>query len=215
MPGIAAQPDNSIRVALEFSEPPITGATVFYLSWQGTDPIGSYADVASFVGDIAALWATFIHHAEFASGVTYHTAKTEALDALSQLWRVSIPMSATGLGGSASKPGQVAYLVNFVTPDPRRGGKSRWYLPGVDDASLADIANLTTTARTNLNGYLATLISGLKALTPAFGSNVQLVEMSFYDQKAPRVVAHEYEIFTGTFNPVVATQRRRIDRLRA
>jgi hypothetical protein len=214
VPGIAAQPDNSIRVAMEFTSGVTAGATVFYLTWQGNDPVASYGDAQDFVQDIADAWTTFIHTARFHNSLTYHTCKTELLDALSALWRVSLPMTAQGTDNGDECMGQVAYLVNFVTPDPRRGGKSRWYLPGMPRAAIADIANVKDAYRTALDADLVTLINALKGLTPAFGSNVQLVEMSFYNNGAPRLPAHAYEIFTGTVNPVVATQRRRVDRLR-
>jgi hypothetical protein len=43
---------------------------------------------------------------------------------------------------------------------------------------------------------------------------MQLVELSFRNAGADRGAAIDYPIIGGTLNPVVATQRRRVNRLR-
>jgi hypothetical protein len=59
----------------------------------------------------------------------------------------------------------------------------------------------------------ARLITWLEA-GPLLTIPLQLVEMSFRTEKADRAEAVTFPIIGGNINPVVATQRRRVDRLR-
>ena len=135
-------------------------------------------------------------------------------DAADSIIRLRVADAIAGANGSGDQEANVAYLVNWATGDPRRGGKPRSYVPGVADNRLVDSARIGPAVVTTINGRLVTWLASLP--TPAGGRLValQLVEMSFTDGKAFRATPVTFPIIGGTLNNVVATQRRRVDRLR-
>jgi hypothetical protein len=143
---------------------------------------------------------------------TWHTTWTTVSyrDASDSLVRLRVADAQAGSEAGVFQDAQVAYLVNWGTGDPRRGGKPRQYLTGVWDGALADSAFLTSGAMAAVNASIITWLEDL----PTRAIPLQLVEMSFRNDKTWRDAAHTYPIIGGTLNPVVATQRRRVDRLR-
>jgi hypothetical protein len=131
-------------------------------------------------------------------------------DTSSSVVRVRVADVQAGTDNSGLQDAQVSYLINWSTGDPRRGGKPRSYIPGVIDAFLQDSAFLLPATVLNKSTLLTTWLTGL----PARAIPLQLVEMSFVDHKADRVTPVTYPIIGAALNPVVATQRRRVDRLR-
>ena len=119
-----------------------------------------------------------------------------------------------GTDDSGDQDAQVAYLINWVTGDVRRGGKPRTYIPGVPLSKCADsatIASGTVSSMTgNINAWLDTLGDG----SLPNGTICDLCEMSFIDGGTFRDPPVPFDISSGLLNSIVATQRRRVDRLR-
>jgi hypothetical protein len=147
----------------------------------------------SFPGDWHTSWITIAYR-----------------DAEDSLVRVRVADAQAGTGGESYQDAQVAYLINWATGDIRRGGKPRTYVPGVLDGNMADSAFLEAGTLSSINPLL---INWLTAIT-GHSIAMQLVEMSFRNGNAWRTDAHSFPIIGGSLNPVVATQRRRVDRLR-
>lgn len=123
--------------------------------------------------------------------------------------------SAAGTNSSGGQGAQVAYLLNWVTSDYRRGGKPRTYVCGVPDDRLADSANLDSSVQSNFNDAIASWISDIALGTGLpNGSLLELVEMSFVDGGVERDTPLGFPVSGGILNPILATQRRRVDRLR-
>jgi hypothetical protein len=120
----------------------------------------------------------------------------------------------SGDGSGGEEPAQVCILVDWVTGDPRRGGKARSYIAGVDASAMDDEVRLNgdtqTTGTAKANAYIA----ALAAITHGPLAGGQLVEMSFVNALDYRAAAVEFPVIAGFVSAEVATQRRRVDRLR-
>jgi hypothetical protein len=135
--------------------------------------------------------------------VTYRDAEDSTV-------RLRVADAQAGTASGGDQDAQVAYLVNWATGDPRKGGKPRQYVPGVPDSAMLDSARLDSSLIAIVNaGLVSWLSSGPTQPTP-----MQLVELSFRNGNADRAEAISFPIIGGTLNPVVATQRRRVNRLR-
>jgi len=205
---------NMARVAIEGEWGPETWATVFYLAWQGTMD-ATFADAVDLADQITTAVEPLYTDGLMPTNVHTSRAKLKLFDASLNLYRVNFPLDWSGSGtADVTDAGQACYLINWQTGDPRRGGKCRWYLPGVHDEVLANQARINPASVTSYNAKIATALADLKAMTAPWFDNPQLVEASFVDGGADRISVVSYEVVNGTLNPVIASQRRRVDRLR-
>jgi len=203
-------PVGTAKIVAEGSYGPTTWANVFYVTIDaGTHTPGDV--IANCVTFIHGFYATAFSAASFPSGWALSTIVVTYRDAEDSIVRVRVADAIAGSAGAGGQDAQVAYLVNWSTGDIRRGGKPRQYVTGVPDGVVADSARLNAGTVTAVTGRLITfLTSGLTLSTP-----MQLVEMSFRNGNADRVAAVTFPIIGASLNPVVATQRRRVGRLRA
>lgn len=137
-------------------------------------------------------------------------------DSPTSMSRVTVADAIAGSATSgAEQTAQVCYLINWVSGDPRKGGKPRTYLPGVEDSALLNSAQLNPTSQANLTTAIEAWLAYLATDSHGTATGISFVEMSFFDGKAPRSPdAVSFPILSGYCNSVVATQRRRADRLR-
>lgn len=193
---------------------PASWANVFYMGitlGDGKTPGDGCADAAQAVSE---LWSD-CDLGNFSSDFEVHTINVFYRDSEDSITRIRVATAIVGTNDGDEESAQVAYLINWSTTDPRRGGKARQYLVGVPQDRMQDSARLTSSAITGITAGLLTWLTDLADNTHwDQGSTLELVEMSFVDGKADRVTPIAYPIQLGTLNPVVATQRRRVDRLR-
>ena len=188
---------------------PTTWANVFWFLIGTTThtPGVVIADVATAVHDF---YATAIGLGFFNTSWHHQFTTVTYRDAADSLVRLRVADAQAGTEAANEQDAQVAYLINWATSDPRRGGKPRQYLSGVWDGAMQDPAQLTSSAQTTINATLLTWLAGL----PSRSTPMQLIEESFRNGNTFRDTATHFPILGGTINPVVATQRRRVDRLR-
>jgi hypothetical protein len=79
---------------------------------------------------------------------------------------------------------------------------------------MADTARIVPADVSSTNTNIAAWLSSLAGMSHGTASNPQLEEVSFRDAKAWRTDAATWPVRGGALNPVVATQERRVDRLR-
>src|SRR5213595_992326 len=202
-------PVGYIKSVAEGRYGPATWANVFYFLIGGT--IGSLKSACDacaeatrdFYEDGLGGWANF------PSAWTLDRCRMVYRDATADFFRQTNVLTAVGTGGSG-QDAQVALLVNWQVGDGRRGGKPRNYIPGVLDSVVADSARLDSTFVSTVSASINTWLTTIAGETPNFA----LVDMSFRDAKAWRKNAVPFPIHGGNLNEVVATQRRRVDRLR-
>jgi hypothetical protein len=188
---------------------PATWANVFYvvIDAGASTPGAVIAQIVSWFHDF---YAVAIDELAFTDGwIKTHTVVTYR-DAEDSIVRLRVADAIAGTGGTDLETAQVAYLINWATGDIRRGGKPRQYLCGVNQTHLLDSARLTTTIQAAVNARLITWLED----GPDLPIPLQLVEMSFRNAKADRADAVTFPIIGGTLNNVVATQKRRVGRLR-
>jgi hypothetical protein len=188
---------------------PATWANVFYVFIGETarTPGQVITDVVTFLNN---LYDTAINLARLSPRWVHQYTTVTYRDAEDSIVRLRVADAQVGTASGGDQDAQVAYLINWATGDPRRGGKPRQYIVGVPDSAMLDSARLDNSLIASINaGIVSWLVSGLSLPTP-----MQLVEMSFRNDKADRLTAVDYPIIGGTVNPVVATQRRRVNRLR-
>jgi hypothetical protein len=210
------QPPNSLRVAFEGIYGPATWAVVHWFMCTPTD-LASPANIHATVGELFGFFGTrLVDDGNVAS--TLHLTKAKAVyrpDSGDVLYRTVWIGDVAGAGSSDDNPAQVAFLYNWNTVDPRRGGKARSYIPGVPDAAQLDEARLTTSVVNALtiqaNAYLVDIATAGDGPLDVD----KMVEMSFRTGNDYRLAAVTYDITDCSLNQVMGSQRRRIDRLRA
>lgn len=202
-------PVGTARAAVNGVYGPTTWANVYYVEVGETasTPGEVIAQIVSWFHD---LYSVAFHLTDFAPGWATTWTTVTYRDADDSIVRVRVADAQSGDASSDENPAQAAYLVNWSTGDIRRGGKPRQYICGVADENLADSAKLTSTALGLINPRLITwLESG-----PSLPIPLQLIEMSFVNGGVDRAAAATFPIIGASLNPVLGTQRRRVDRVR-
>lgn len=208
-------PDNSLRFAFEGIWGECFWANVFH----ATVPDGVAAPTISELNTLTdalteAFRATLLQgHPYIHQDVTHTRTKLKLIDGASTTYRVLRPAGNVGHDTGFPAAGQVCYLIDWQSVDPRRGGKPRTYLPGVSQDAIAGEATLTDAVVTGLSADANDFHDAVNGLSIQTHS-LHMVEMSFFNAGAPRLIGVGYEIIGGNCSNVVATQRRRVDRLR-
>jgi len=206
---------NSIRVAFEGNYGPCTWAVIHHFTSDASDDVtgAQLAAVLTTIRD--AFGAHFITGPDTSNNL--HLTRVNGVrmnDSGSGVIRRTVVADISGDGGTDDDPGQVAYLYNWSTGDPRRGGKARSYLPGVLDSDQLDqgrlLASRVASRTSEANVYLA----AANAASSGALTGLQMVEYSIVDSDAYRLAAVVYTIEDGTCNDVLGSQRRRVGRLR-
>jgi hypothetical protein len=192
---------------------PTTWVNVLYFSIPGLVDVDVLL-AADDVGSAAIDLYNKLGYAHFSSGWKVSSAKVLIRDSGGSAFRSVTIADAPGTDSSGDQDAQVAYLINWYAGDVRRGGKPRQYICGVPMDACADSATLTSTFLGAMNSGLSDWFTELGDGSLPHSNVLELVEMSFIDAKAYRTTPVAYPITSGQVNPVVATQRRRIDRLR-
>ena len=193
---------------------PTTWANVYYFAVGTFDPAhldDANALIATAVHD---LYVTAIDLAILSDQWRYDRTKVAFRDAPGSMFRTATVVGAAGTDTSGAEEGQVALLINWSSNDPRRGGKPRQYISGVPEDGVADPARLDSTRYAACSGRLNTWLAGLNARSHGTASGLTLLEMSFRDSNAWRSAAATWPIRAAACDVTIATQRRRIDRLR-
>lgn len=203
-------------MAISYEMTPCLATNVLHFLCHETGGLGA-SDVQDTVQHLADTWLDdFWKHVASSSA---HSTVVEATYALIEgqpnVKRVRIADARTGLEGATPEYGQTAYLVNWDTGDARRGGKPRTYVFGCAEDGEADPANVSSAILTAGNSGLATWISDVEGSTHGALVVDHLVEYSTVNRNAYRTAGATFTISNGTMNPVIATQRRRVDRLRS
>lgn len=202
-------PVGSAKVSVSGQYGPATWANVLYLDISaGSSTPGEV--IAAAVAFIHDLYEVAITPASLSENWSITSQTVSYRDAEDSLVRVRVADALEGTVSGGAQDAQVAYLINWSTGDIRRGGKPRQYVPGVPDSQIADSARVRADVASSITGRLITWLESGPGLTIP----MQLVEMSFRNAKADRAAAVSFPIIGASLNPVVATQRRRVDRLR-
>lgn len=192
---------------------PAIWANVFYYAVGTWDPAHLDDAVALIAAAVHDFYAT-LDMSQLAVGWNVTTTKVAFRDAADSLYRATVADAQSGADGSGDEAAQVAYLVNYTTNDDRKGGKPRTYVCGVPKDSMADSARLTNSVLTGTNTALTTWLGSLAARSHGTANGLSLLEMSFRSGNTWRDTAHTWPIRGVSLSPEVATQRRRVDRLR-
>jgi hypothetical protein len=204
-----------MRLAIDYTDGTTDATNVLHFLCHETAGVADL-DVRAVGQDLYNLWK--VVWAGDASNV-WHTVQYHILYAQIEgaplVSRATLADAYAGLSGGAPDYANTAYLINWSTGDPRRGGKPRTYLPGVHEASNANSADLNSTTISGINGRIPTFLAGIPASSHGGLTADELVEYSTVLNGAYRPAGVSYGINAGTVNPVIGSQRRRVDRLRA
>ena len=206
-------PVNSAKAVVTGTFGPATWANILYFQVI-TAATGGEADTANDVAEGALDLYNKLGYSHFSSEWTVQTSKVLYRASSADYVRALTIADATGSADGPAQDAQVSYLINWLTGDVRRGGKPRTYIPGVPLAACADSANLTTDFLGAMNSGISDWQAELADGSLTNGSIIALVEMSFVSAGVDESPPFAYPVTGGRVNPVVATQRRRIDRLR-
>jgi len=193
---------------------PVNWANVFYFGVGSFDP-AHLNDVINCVGIYVK---SFYHDALTSSYFTpdWHFSRTKIVfrDAADSHYRSVYVSDVQGTQGAEIEAGQACYLINWVTNDPRKGGKPRTYVCGVNDDNLTDSVHVSSAIATAFNAGIATWLAAGPTASSGTCTGLALLEMSFRNGKTWRDTAASWPIRAGALNGVIATQRRRVNRLR-
>lgn len=200
---------------MRWSDGPVNGANILYYSIDTWDPahLEDVIDLVAFAG--RALYSDVLTTDGFPTTWQLRLIKVGFRDAVDSEYRSARVGDVVGTSTDESAPGQACRMIDWVTNDPRKGGKARTYIGGMPDGWLADSARLDPTILTAVNSHLADYLSTLFSRASGTASGPGLLEMSFVDGKADRAEGFPYPVRAGFFQPIVCTQRRRVDRLLA
>lgn len=211
----APAPPDSLRVAFEGTCGATTWAVVhwFMCSSSGTP---TAAELTALIEDIRdAFGEQLVHDTTFSDQLHLTRVRSSYTTQDGTLIKRTVVVAdVTGQTSATPEPGQVACLINWATGDPRQGGKARSYLTGLYDGSVDDSAHLDTARVTAMTTAANAYIAAVNALSSGPIDNITFVEMSFRSGNTWRDTPAFYEIDSGFCSNVVATQRRRVDRLR-
>lgn len=151
-----------------------------------------------------------------AFGFNWHLSTTKVVfrDAEGSLYRATVADALAGTSESACEGAQVSYLIDWVSNDDRRGGKPRQYIAGVAEAVCTDSVHVNAPTLASMNAGLSDWLAANASRAHGTANGLQLLEMSFRNGKTWRDAAHTWPIRGGSISPEIATQRRRVDRLR-
>jgi hypothetical protein len=192
---------------------PATWANVFYLDTSPSNPEDPADAAQAAYNAMHALYETF-HSSEFSDQWQVTKQRITYRADEDSIYSFTIADAILGTHSGDAQDAQVAYLINWVSGDSRKGGKPRNYICGVPNASMLDSARLQPTVQATLNGFLSTWLGAFPYAGSSDGVAQGLVEMSFVTAGADEDPPIARPIVSGLFNTVVATQRRRVDRLR-
>lgn len=205
----APLPVHYARVACEGYDGPCSWANVFYFEINELAP--DFTEMINNLGETMHYFYNDVFTpAAFSANFALTTVRVLYRDTEDSVQRATIADSVIGTSAGGVQCGQVSYLVNWSTSDPRKGGKPRNYISGVADAHIADSARLDPTVVAGINGRIPNWFEEMGSLTVS----PSLVDMSFRNNNTWRDAAVPFAIDRGSLSPIVATQRRRIDRLR-
>jgi len=209
----ADPPDNSLRVAYEGTYLGTSWAVIHWFFCSVSAPLVN-SDLDSMATALQAAFQDKLVHYFCNDQVHFkETALTLFLPLSQKRRRVKI---VDAVGGNADNPlpAQVSILIDWSTLDGRRGGKPRSYLPGVGSDHVDESYSVKASTLANLNTHVAEYITAVNAITTAHLTSMKFVEMSFVSAGAYRAegAVIYFDIDSGYVRPVLATQRRRVDR---
>lgn len=114
------------------------------------------------------------------------------------------------LAGTTVTDAAASYLVNWNVNRYYRGGKPRWYIPGVLSTAVSAGSSVDSTRRTALTTGANGFINDVNALTSTNVTSVTLGTLSFQHDKAWRATPVFWQFMTGSAGLYLVTQRRRI-----
>lgn len=205
-----------LRLAINYACPPAKATNVFHFLLVESGGI-SPSDVSTVVTAIESAWINDVWKGNAASQwhvVDYQAVYAE-IEGAPNVQRVHLADATAGTHGGGEDFANLAYLINWLTGDPRRGGKPRTYMPGVIDSTNADAANFGSGTVSGLATNIATFLSALSSITSGHLAVGGLVEYSTVNKGAYRTAGVYFPIASGTLNSVVGTQRRRVGRVRS
>lgn len=191
---------------------PASWANVMYFDATPSDP--------THPEDVATAVANTLH--AFYSGLPLSRIQTAWLVNTYKVFYRADPTSAysftlaDAIGGANVGEGQdaqVSYLINWTSGDARKGGKPRQYICGVSNSERADTARLTNACTAAFNTAITTWLASFPHVSGT-AHVIDLVEMSFVSNKVDLAPPVARTVRAGHLNPIVASQRRRVDRLR-
>lgn len=202
-----------MTVGYEFSG--ATAANILYFVCHETAGV-SDADVLAMLTDLGHAWRDDVWKPFAANewSVTSYKVVYASIEGAPNVKRAELADATAGLASTDADYAQVAYLINWATGDPRRGGKPRTYLPGATQTDGPVPGAVVAAHQTAINSGIVTFLAHAAGATHGNLVCDGLVEYSTVSHKAFRAAGVTFPIGSGNCNGIVATQRRRVDRLR-
>jgi len=191
---------------------PATWTNVLYFDCSPSDP-DVPGDVAVAVANAAHALYAGLPLADIQSAVQITGWKVVYRADPTSTYSFTVADAIVGANTGEGQDAQVAYLLNWVSGDARKGGKPRSYIPGVSNNARADTARLTSGVLSAFDAAIATWLASFP-FTHGTATVTNFVEMSFVSAGVDLNPPIARPIVGGHLNPIVGTQRRRVDRLR-
>jgi hypothetical protein len=204
-----------MRLALHFTDGVAKAVNVLHFQLAETGGItdGNLLSMAdflekAFINNIWKIQAT-IHWTVTGYDVLYAHIESQP-----NVYRTKAADAIAGQSNDTNDYASTAFLINWSTGDPRRGGKPRTYLAGVGQASDADSANISNTYRNNINTGIGNFFTAIAGHAEANLHLTNFIDYSTVNKGAYRLSGVVFPISGGTCNSVIGNQRRRVARVR-
>jgi hypothetical protein len=204
-----------MRLAVKYGAGNLYGVNVFHFQLHETGGLGS-SDVLNMVTALGGFWINDVWKQSASNGAscTDVQAVYALIEGQPNVKRVRIADGTVGQVTNTMDYAQCSFLINWECGDPRRGGKPRTYFYGVTDSSESSPAAVDSAVVAAINTHLATFIGHVEGHTNGALVCDHLIEYSTVTGGAYRTAGHALPISSGSCNPIIATQRRRVDRSR-
>jgi hypothetical protein len=204
-----------MRLTVNYECGTLTAANVFHFLLHETGGLGA-TDVSNMAKALGEYWINDVwtHRASDTATTTDIEATYALIEGEPNVKRVKIADAILGINGGV-EAGQVALLYLWDTGDARRGGKPRTYLPFPSEDQISPPAAVTGAVITAANSSIVTFLGHIAGHTVGQLVCDNFIEYSTVNHKAYRTAGQAFTIASGTISPFVATQRRRVDRLRS
>lgn len=163
-------------------------------------PTGLASDVATQFANVLGAHASLMFDVLY-SGLTLQTIQVLKLDGFSAALDVTVPGSTSGGGGGGVLP-QVCTVVSIKTGQRGSRGRGRVYVGPMGETQVNN-GRVVTTSVTNMQSGWAAFASALQSGTPEMSLGIASYKHA------------DFNPFTSIrIDPVVGTQRRRVEQIR-
>lgn len=186
-----------------------TFANIFHCRYSGTAP--SVSDLVTFNSDFMTAFLSNAFTLQSDQAEVTNIISTDLTTTSSA--RAEDPVTgATGTNTGDPSAASVAAVISWKISRRYRGGHPRTYMVGITDDMLTSVTAFNPTYIGNLQSGANAFLNDVNAISVGAMGVIELGQLSYYTNNAPRVTPLFDAFIAGTVNSRIDSQRRRLGR---